>query len=194
MKYVVFIFAALGVPPLAFLLYMNRRWQKYSFWAMLAGMIFYNATSINFFSMEFYSGTSRGMEVSVVHLFAFALLLSLKLQGKLKRLIPELGFFLYILYFLVCLFSLRNAESYLISWFEIWKMILLYFFYLTVYSYLKVTDDLQSVMKGFSIYAIFNLLFVLKDRFSGAYQVHSHTKTAWPWPCSFSAPSFLRDT
>jgi len=171
-KYIVFIFAALGVPPLAFLLYMNRRWQKYAFWAMLAGLIFYNGTSINFFSMESYTGSARGMEVSVVHLFAFALLLSLKLQGKLKRLIPEFGFLLYILYFLLCLLSLSKAENYLTAWFEIWKMILLYFFYLTVYSYLKATDDLDSVLRGFSLYAIVNLLMVMKDRFSGVYQAH----------------------
>ena len=104
--------------------------------------------------------------------FSFALLLSLKLQGKLKRLIPELGFLLYLIYFILCLFSLSEADSYIVSWFEIWKMILLYYFYLTVYSYLKATDDMQSVLKGFSLYAIMNLLLVMKDRFAGVYQAH----------------------
>ena len=172
MKYFVFAIAAVGVPPLAFLLYMNKRWQKYAFWAMMGAMILYNATSINFLSEETYPGTSRGMEVSVIHLFAFAILLSLKLQGKIKRFIPEIGFGLYIIYFLLCLPSLTAACDYKVAWFELWKMILMYFFYLAVYSYLKATNDVRSVLKGFAFYSILNLLMVMKDRFAGVYQAH----------------------
>lgn len=172
MKYFVFAIAAVGVPPLAFLLYMNKRWQKYAFWAMMGAMILYNATSINFLSEETYPGTSRGMEVSVIHLFAFAILLSLKLQGKIKRFIPEIGFGLYIIYFLLCLPSLTAACDYKVAWFELWKMILMYFFYIAVYSYLKATNDVRSVLKGFAFYSILNLLMVMKDRFAGVYQAH----------------------
>lgn len=172
MKYFVFALAALGVPPLGFLLYINKRWQKYAFWAMIGAMIFYNATSINFLSEEKYPGTSRGMEVSVIHLFAFAILISLKLQGKLKRFIPETGFGIYITYFLLCLPSLSTAIDYKVAWFELWKMILLYFFYLVVYSYLRATDDVKSVLKGFVLYAVMNLAMVFKDRFAGVYQAH----------------------
>ena len=172
MKYFVFAIAAVGVPPLAFLLYMNKRWQKYAFWAMMGAMILYNATSINFLSEETYPGTSRGMEVSVIHLFAFAILLSLKLQGKIKRFVPEIGFGLYIIYFLLCLPSLTAACDYKVAWFELWKMILMYFFYVAVYSYLKATNDVRSVLKGFAFYSILNLLMVMKDRFAGVYQAH----------------------
>ena len=172
MKYFVFTLAAFGVPPLAFLLYINKRWQKYAFWAMMGAMMLYNATSINFLSEETYPGTSRGMEVSVIHLFAFAILISLKLQGKLAKFIPETGFRLYLIYFLLCMPSLSAACDYKVAWFEIWKMILLYFFYLSVYTYLKATDDVKSVLKGFAFYAIINLLMVMKDRFSGVYQAH----------------------
>lgn len=172
MKYFVFAIAAVGVPPLAFLLYMNKRWQKYAFWAMMGAMILYNATSINFLSEETYPGTSRGMEVSVIHLFAFAILLSLKLQGKIKRFVPEIGFGLYIIYFLLCLPSLTAACDYKVAWFELWKMILMYFFYIAVYSYLKATNDVRSVLKGFAFYSILNLLMVMKDRFAGVYQAH----------------------
>jgi len=172
MKYFVFAVAALGVPPLAFLLYMNRRWQKYTFMAIVAGLVLYNGTSINFLSMEEYRGTSRGMEVSVVHLLSLALLLSLKLQGRLKKMVPETGFWLYIAYFLLCLPSLTAACNLEVSWFEVWKMVLLYFFYLTVYTYLKATDDIFSVLKGLAVYAIANMAFVVKDRLAGVYQAH----------------------
>ena len=172
MKYVVFTIAALGVPPLAFLLYINRQWQKYAFWAMIAALILYTGTSINFFSMEEYRGSARGMEVSVIHLFAFALLAALRFQGKVKKFFPDPGFFLYVVYFLLCLPSLATAEDGMIAWFEVWKMMLLYVFYLVVYCYLKATDDVRSVLKGLAIYAVVNMLLVMKDRFSGVYQAH----------------------
>ena len=172
MKYAIFTVAALGVPPLAFLLYMNRRWQKYAFWAMLAAMMLYNGTSINFFSNEFYHGTSRGMEVSVIHLFAVAILVALKMHGCVRRLFPERGFALYALYFLLCLPSLGAAGDLMISWYELWKMMLLFVFYHAVYAYLRATDDLGSVIKGFAAYSVVNFLFVVRDRFAGVYQAH----------------------
>lgn len=172
MKYIVFFFAALGVPPLAFLLFINKRWQKYAFWAVIGGLMLYNSTSINFLSMEEYRGSARGMEVSIVHLFAMALLLSLKMQGKAKRLVPELGFFLYIVYFCLCLFSLTSAANLTISWFEVWKMMLLYLFYLSVFHYLAATDDIDSIVKGLVVYALVNFIVVVKDRFAGVFQTH----------------------
>ena len=172
MKYAVFTLAALGVPPLAFLLYINRQWQKYAFWAMTAALILYMETSINFFSEETYRGSARGMEVSVIHLFAVAILVALKLQGRAKKLFPEAGFAIYAVYFLLCLPSLTSAESGMISWYEVWKMMLLYVFYLAVYFYLKATDDVRSVLNGLAAYAVVNMALVMRDRYSGIYQAH----------------------
>ena len=58
MKYIVFVFAALGVPPLAALLWFNLRWARYVIWGMLAALCMYQATSINFFSHEEYLGSA----------------------------------------------------------------------------------------------------------------------------------------
>lgn len=172
MKYVVFTISALGVLPLAFLLFINRRWIKYAFWAMVGAMCCYIPTSINFFSNELYRGSARGMEVSVIHLLAFAVLLALAAGRRLKSLCPDWGFRLYILYFLLCLPSLRQAEDCMIAWYEIWKMIMLYIFYLAVYGYLKATDDLKSVLQGLAAFAIGNMLVVVKEHYSGMYQPH----------------------
>ena len=172
MKYFVFIVAALGVPPLSFLLHINRRWMKYAFWGMIAAMGLYHSTSINFFSDEFYRGSSRGMEVSLVHLFSLAVLGAFLIRHKLKEWLPEWGFRFYFIYFLLCLPSLLDAEDWLISWFEIWKMIMLYFFYLSVYTYLTVTDDVKTVIKGLAVFAIGNLAMILKDHLAGIYQPH----------------------
>ena len=170
MKYYVFSMALLGTPFLAFLLCVNFRWVKYAFWVMVAAMGLYQATSINFFSHEEYSGSSRGMEVSLIHLLSFAILVAFLVRGKIRRLFPEAGYRLYFIYFLLCLPSVAVAADGLIAWFEVWKMMVLYIFYLMVYTYLKTTDDVQSVLVSLALFTIINFFVVARQHYSGIYQ------------------------
>ena len=187
MKYVVFTFAALGVPPLAFLLYLNRRWMKYAFWAMCAALCFYSSFKLNFFSHDWYRGSSRGMEVSVIYLLSLAVILAHILRRRFSGFVPEWGCRLYILYFLLCLPSVMNIgdavwetfgetqdETFLTgqmaAWCEIWKMMMLYVFYLSVYTYVKATDDIKSVLGGLASFSILNFFLIVKAHFQGVYQ------------------------
>lgn len=172
MKYAVFTFAAIGVPPLMFLLYINRRWLKYALWGMAAAMCLYIPTSINFFSDETYRGSARGMEVSLIHLLSFALIGAISLRRKFSGWFPETGYRIYLIYFLLCLPSLFAAESLMTSWYELWKMIMLYFFYLAIYTYLKATDDVESVLGVVAAFAVINMTRIAGDHLSGIYQPH----------------------
>lgn len=167
-----FIVAALGVPPFAFVLSQNKRWIRYAFVGIIVAMCMYINTSINFYSHEHYRGSARGMEVSLAHLMAWAVIGALMISGKFKKWVPETGYVLYIIYFLLCLPSMSSAEDKLIAWFEVWKMIMLYFFYVAVYSYMDATEDIKTVVKGLAIFAIVNMLTVVKDHLSGIYQPH----------------------
>ena len=172
MKYVVFTIAALGVPPLAFALFLNRRWMKYAVWAMIAALTVYQGTAINFFSHEDYRGSSRGMEVSVVYLIAAALILAAALKRKMTKLVPSTGAILFVAYFLLCLPSLQTAENMLFSWMEIWKMIMLYIVYLSIRAYLSATDDVKSLMRGFAVFVFYNFILVIGEHLAGVYQPH----------------------
>lgn len=172
MKYAVFAIALTGVPPLAFIISLNRSWTKYAIWAMIAALAAYQATAINFFSYEHYRGTSRGMEVSVIYLFAAAMLMAAAIKHRLPKFVPSAGAALFVVYFLLCLPSWTTAENTLFSWMEIWKMIMLYLTYLSVRAYLGLTDDVKSVVKGMAAFAVFNFLLIVKDHLSGVYQPH----------------------
>ena len=172
MKYAVFAIATLGVPPLAFIISLNRGWMKYAVWAMIAALAAYQGTAINFFSNEWYRGTSRGMEVSVIYLFAAAMLIAAAIRHKLPKLVPSPGAAIFVVYFLLCLPSWTSAESTLFAWMEIWKMVMLYMTYLAVRAYLNATGDVKSMVKGFAVFAIFNFLLIVKAHFSGVYQPH----------------------
>ena len=170
MKYAVFSLAALGTIPLALLLALNLRWMRHAFWVMVAAMCLYQQTAINFFSHEFYHGSARGMEVSLIYLLAFAILAALALLGRTKGLLSDGGARLYALYFLLCLPSLLAADDLLISWLEIWKMLMLLLFYCAVRAYLKATDDVKTVLLALAVFTIANALFTAKAHYSGVYQ------------------------
>ena len=143
---------------------------------MLGALAVYQATAINFFSHEEYRGSSRGMEVSIVYLLAFALLILSAMKHRLPKLVPSAGAALFVAYFALCLPSWTSAENTLFSWMEIWKMIMLYMTYLSVRAYLDVTDDMKSLLKGLAAFAVLNFLLVVKEHLGGVYQ----TKGVFP--------------
>ena len=133
-------------------------------------MCLFQATAINFLSHEFYHGTARGMEVSLVYLLALAILVALFVRGKTRGVLSEGGIRLYLVYFLICLPSLFAAEDLEISWLELWKMLMLLLFFCAVHSYLKATDDVKTIFKALALFVIANALFTAKAHYSGVYQ------------------------
>ena len=170
MKYAVFALAAMGIPPLTLLLCLNPWWTRHAFWGMVVSMLFYQGTSINFFSHEEYRGSARGMEVSLIYLLDAAILASLVIRDKVRKVLPDIGAKLYLAYFLLCMPSLTAADDLLISWLEVWKMILIYFHFLAVYSYLRATDDMESVLKALAVFVIGNCIWVIRGHYCGQYQ------------------------
>ena len=170
MKYAVFAAVAAGVVPLALALCQNVKWMKYAFWAMAVSMCLFQQTAINFFSHEFYRGSARGMEVSLVHLLALAILLAIAFRGGTRGLLSDGGLRIYILYFLLCLPSLWVADDLLISWLEIWKMIMLFIFYCAVRAYLKMTDDVGTIVKALALFVVVNTIMTVKAHYAGIYQ------------------------
>ncbi len=171
MKYAVFWASLAGVPFLAYCLAMRLKWIRGAIFGMVAGIYAYQPTAINFFSHEWYTGTARGMEISLIHLLALAVLLALSLRGKRGTLLPEPGIRIYALYFFLCLPSLLNADDVLIGWLEVWKMILLFLFWHAVYRYLRATGDVGCVVVALAFFTLADFLSVLRQHYGGRYQV-----------------------
>jgi hypothetical protein len=165
-KYAVFWAALAAVPALAAVLSLNKRWIGWTFFGMLAGLYLYEGTSISFVSYEFYHGTANGVEISVLHLLAFAVILALGIRGKWQTPFPEGGIRLYALYFLLCLPSLWNADSFVIGWLEVWKMVMLFLFWHAVYGYLMATGDADTVLKAVALFVIANALKAAQQHYA----------------------------
>ena len=186
MKYAVFIAAALGVPPLAFLLYINKSWMRFVLAAIVVALCLYVPTSINFMSHEDYRGSARGMEISLVHLLSISMIMSFAASNWMRKFFPDVGIRLYVLYFLLCLPSLANTAVVLYSWFEIWKMLMLLVFYIALFLFLRSTGDVKAIlaMLAFFVYVNSGSLCATISAGRTSRTACFRTRTAWRWGCS----------
>ena len=172
MKYLIFLIALAGVLPLGYLLTVNRQYIRYAALAVILPVMAFNQVSINFFSHETYRGTSRGMEVSLVYLLALAILISLTLLYRKTVLFPDTGSKFSLVYFLLCIPSLINADNTLYSWFELWKMVMMYIVFITFYYYLYYFRDFNTVFIAFGIVASVTFGSVVLQHIRGIHQAN----------------------
>lgn len=173
MKYLFFGAAVAGIAPAVMLMICDRRWVRWFAFALTLPFLMFNATAINFFSHETYRGTSRGMEISLIYIIALSILLALPLLGRRIRFVPDAGSFLYLCYFICSMPSLLNAANSLFSFFELWKMVMIYLVFLAVYHYLEYTQgDFDVILYGIATVIAVNFLVILRQHFQGIYQVH----------------------
>ena len=172
MKYLIFFITFMGVLPLGYMLTINRKYMRWAFFAVSLPVMMFNQVSINFFSHETYRGTARGMEVSLVYLIALAMLIGMLILHRMKPLFPDAGSKIYLVYFLLCIPSLINADNRLFSWFELWKMIMMYIVFLTTYYYLYHYRDFNSVMIAFGIVAAVTFMSVVIQHVKGIHQAN----------------------
>jgi len=165
MKYFIFALAfVFGVPAGYFLSIKNRFIENTVFFLMIFFTV--QNISINFVSRELLRGTSRGFEIGLVDLAAlilFFLIIYRKAQYPVKKYPP--GSTLYFLYLLFSIISIANSHDLLMSWFEAWKMIRMYFYFWVIYNYINTSDQLQLFMRYVSYIVIYIAFFVLKQKY-----------------------------
>ena len=97
MKYVFFFAAVMAILPGTVAMLCNRSWIRQAMLGITVPVLIFNSTAINFFSHEFYRGTSRGMEISIIYIVAISVLLTLSILRGPRNLFPDWGSRLYLL-------------------------------------------------------------------------------------------------
>ena len=175
MKYLVFAIALIGIPVGAAFCFYCRKLFHFAGLALMLPFLVYESTTINFFSEEWYRGTARGMEVSLVHLICAVILLTLFVLNKVSRPFPDKGSIIYLIYFCWSFFSFWNADfsEFLgLPWFELWKMLLMHFIFWTVYSYLEYSRNAEAILNGLGIVIVVCFVTIVYQHYSGRYQPH----------------------
>lgn len=190
MKYVAFFLALLGAVPLAVIAALNRRMLSLVAFCLLVPLLLFNATSINFFSLEFYRGTSRGMEVSLVYVLALAMVMAAAVKGRLRNPFPDLGSLIYLVYFILSALSIRQAtvhelngvfldgmfvdgilvDGAALGLMELWKMVMMGLVFYAVYLYLDYVRNPTALLRGIAVVVVFCFLEVVKQHYVGISQ------------------------
>ena len=173
MKYLLFISAVLGMLPSVMILVCERYLIRFATLGLMLPLVLFNQTAINFFSKETYRGTARGMEISIVYIVALIIICTVFTIKGIQNPFPDAGSRLYLLYFLLCLPSLKTAGTFSVCIFELWKMVMIYLVFLAVYYYLKFSEgDLDIIIYGLGLLVTINFFNMLYQHLIGKYQPH----------------------
>jgi hypothetical protein len=167
-KYFIFFITLLVCVPIGGLLACKYKRIEYF---ILSICVFFTCRlneSINFISHEYYRGTSRGFEVTLVDLCTLCLLIvAFKKNGfRGMRWFPP-GSFLYFLYFSFSALSVINAGERLYSYFEIFKLVRMYFLYWVIANYITSVDDLKCILRAVIGVVLYIFLVVIWDKYIG---------------------------
>ena len=183
LKYIIFFVGLVYTLPLGYLLSLDRRLLRALFFVMMLVPLAFERTAINFFPAELYRGTARGMEISLAYLLCLSALLAMYF-GKVRIRFYVRGLWAYILLFLCSVVSVINAESALISFYELWKMLMMYLVLVCVYSYLRHSKDYEVFVWGITCMLLLSFL-VVKASIWMAFirpRVFFPIRTAWGYP------------
>jgi len=127
---------------------------------------------VNFVSRDFYRGTSRGFEVSLVDVLSISLLLSSILaprRGQSRAYWPaSLG--LMILFFCYACFNVAIADPKLFGLFELSKMVRGIIIFMAVAFYLRSERELRFLILGLALAICCQGLLALQQRY--VYGIH----------------------
>lgn len=171
LKYVIFFgtFFTL-VPAIAIYLRHNNKYLGLSLAVLCLLMPFIGGyMGIAFLGEPSYRGTSRGFEIALFDLVNLGILLTLISKKHFSYFPP--GSILYLLYYLLSAISLINADSHLIAGYELFKMVLMYLFFLVVYNHLIRFKNLKLILYSLAIVLIINLFSMINQKYiQGYYQ------------------------
>ena len=166
LKFLVFFFFLMMVIPGSFFAAMDRRLLTAAIFLMMFTPVLFDSTAVNFFSMEDYRGTARGMEISAVYLAALVVCFALLLSGFKFRLLAP-GLLPYVILFFFSALSIINADDLMISFFELWKMSMMLLVFLAVYNYLLSSRNFEIIIAGMSALILYSFVLVVKGKYFG---------------------------
>lgn len=174
-KYFIFFLTLILLVPVGVMLASTSKFFEK---VILFLMIFFTCRlteSIHFVSREFYRGTSRGFEICLVDLVALVLFLVIIIRrGKdfKIRLLPP-GSIIYFIYFAFSLASITNSYEPLYSYFEILKMVRMYFYFWVLYNYFNSYDRIALAIHFIPPIIIYIFIVALNQKYRlGVYQIH----------------------
>jgi hypothetical protein len=148
---------------------ISKRVRDFFFVAMIFLAPMTEDYDINFLSRDFYRGTTRGIEISLVDILSISLLVSSVLfprRGQSRFFWPA-SFGFMLLFFLYCCFNVAIADPQLFGLFELSKMVRGMTIFLAVAFYLRSDREMRLLIFSLGLVVCYEGLLALKQRYIG---------------------------
>ena len=181
-KQLIFLAMTLTFIPVAAWFGIRYKWAER---LLVIGAFFSTSylIDINFVSMEWYRGDTRGFEFGVTDWMVISLIIVMAVsprwrQRKLDLFPPNAP--LMLTYLGVVLISMLVAYVPVYAGFGFFKILRAFAVYWVAYNYLRSEEDIEFILMILAGIVAMEFLFVLKQRFSGIYRApgttpHSNT-------------------
>jgi len=159
--------AAMGMFGGAIAATASKRLRDFFFVAMIILAPMTEDWDVNFVSRDFYRGTTRGFEFSLVDILSFSLLASAILaprRGQTRGFWPA-SFGLMLLFFLYACFNVALADPRLFGMFELFKMIRGITIFLAVAFFVRSERELRLFVLSLGLIVCYEGMLALKQRY-----------------------------
>jgi len=166
--YIGIFLAVVGIGAGVMVTTVWKRARDFFFVAMLLLAPMTEQYDVNFVSRDFYRGTTRGFEFSLVDILSISLLISAILLPRREgqnRLFWPASFGFILLFFAYCCFNVAMADPRLFGYFELSKMVRGITIFLAVAFFLRTERDLRMFLLGMALVVCYEGLLALRQRY-----------------------------
>ena len=171
-KHFIFLAMTAGFIPVASWLGIKYKWAER---LLVVGAFFSTSylIDINFVSMEWYRGDTRGFEFGVTDWMVISLIIVMNKAPRWRK--ERIEIFppnspLMLTYFLVALISLIVAYVPVYAGFGLFKLLRAYAVYWVAFNYLRSEEDVKFILMILAGIVAMEFLFMFKQRMSGIYR------------------------
>ena len=177
LKQLIFLGMTVTFIPVAAWFGIRYRWAER---LLVAGALFSTCylIDINFVSMEWYRGDTRGFEFGVTDWMIIALIIVMTRAPRWKNQRPDLlppNSMLMLTYFILAVLTIFVAYVPVYAGFGVFKILRAMAVYWVAYNYLRSEDDLRFFLMVLAAMVAFQFLLVLQDRMLGVYRAKGST-------------------
>jgi hypothetical protein len=147
----------------------SQRLRDFMFFCMVAGAVMAERFDVNFLGEYWYRGTSRGIGVSLIDVAGFGILVATLVAPRYPRrrwFLPA-GFFVYLVYFVYCIFSVAHAWDWHYGTWELANIPRAMLIALATASFVRSRRELSLLVAGLAVGACLQGLFAVKQRVIG---------------------------
>ncbi|MDF3059077.1 MAG: hypothetical protein K0R17_3292 [Rariglobus sp.] len=147
---------------------LSPRLRDVMFFMMVVGAALTTKLDVNFFSLEWYRGTTRGVEMTGVDILAMSLLAGCVLNPRYKdssRIFWPAGLGLLVLYALYCTFSMATSHPKIFGLFELTKVLRGILVFVTAALFVRTRRELAILVFALACAVCLDGATALKQRY-----------------------------